>query len=98
MAAQTAADIPLFITSDNASSERRISPSWTIGHLKAKLEAVSGVPPLSQKLSLRLSGQREVAIAAADEETTQVSAFPLAPYAELHVSSLVPGPTEKKQR
>jgi len=87
MAMQTAGDIPLLITSDNSSSERRITPSWTIGQLKAKLEAVTGIPPLSQKLTLRV-GQQGIPIEAADEENTQLLGFPLAPYAELHVSLL----------
>lgn len=84
---QTAGDIPLLITSDNSSSERRITPSWTIGQLKSKLEAVTGVPPLSQKITLRVN-QQGIPIEAADEENTQLATFPLAPYAELHVSPL----------
>lgn len=85
MSMQTAGDIPLSITSENSSSERRITPSWTIGQLKAKLEAVTGIPPPSQKLTLRAPGQQNVPIEAADEENTQLAAFPLVPYAELHV-------------
>ena len=83
---QAAGDIPLQITSDNSSSERRITPSWTIGQLKAKLEPVTGIPPLSQKLTLRLGSQQSVPIEAVDEENTQLGGFPLAPYAEIHVS------------
>ena len=81
-----AGDIPLQITSDNSSSERRITPSWTIGQLKAKLEPVTGIPPLSQKLTLKLGSQQSVPIEAVDEENTQLGGFPLAPYAEIHVS------------
>lgn len=83
---QTAGDIPLQITSENSSSERRITPSWTIGQLKAKLEPVTGIPPLSQKLTLKLGSQQSVLIEAIDEETTQLGQFPLAPYATIHVS------------
>lgn len=86
MSLHTSGDIPLLITSDNSSSERRITPSWTIGQLKAKLEPVTGIPPLSQKLTLRVANQQGVPIEAADEEHTQLIGFPLAPYAELHVS------------
>ena len=82
----TTADVPLLIISDNSHSERRITPSWTIGQLKAKLEAVTGVPPLSQLLILKSKGLGSVAIEAIDEENTQIANFPLAPYAELHVS------------
>jgi len=86
MSMQTAGDIPIQITSENSGSERRITPSWTIGQLKAKLEPVTGIPPLSQKLTLRFGSQQSVPIEAADEENTQLSTFPLAPYAEIHVS------------
>ena len=86
MSMHTAGDIPLQITSDNSSSERRITPSWTIGQLKAKLEPVTGIPPLSQKLTLKLGSRQSVPLEAADEENTQLGSFPLAPYAEIHVS------------
>jgi len=90
MSMQTAGDIPLQITSENSSSERRITPSWTIGQLKAKLEPVTGIPPLSQKLTLRLGSHQSVPIEAVDEENTQLGRFPLAPYAEIHVADLRP--------
>jgi tubulin-folding cofactor B len=85
MSLQTMTDVPLLITSENSSSERRITPSWTIGQLKAKLEPVTGIPPLSQKLTLRVPGQNSLPIEAPDEENARLSGFPLAPYAELHV-------------
>lgn len=85
MSLQTVGDIILQVVSENSSSERRITPSWTIGQLKAKLEPVTGIPPLSQKITLRGVGG-DVAIQALDEENTQLVHFPLAPYAELHVS------------
>lgn len=75
MSMQTAGDIPLQITSHNASTERRITPSWTIGQLKAKLEPITGIPPLSQRLTLKLGGQQSVALEAADEENTQLGSF-----------------------
>ncbi|RFU32699.1 hypothetical protein B7463_g3652, partial [Scytalidium lignicola] len=90
MAMYAAADISLQITSENASSERRITPSWTIGQLKAKLEPITGIPPLSQKLTLKLSGQQSVPLEAADEENTQLGVFPLAPHAEILVTDLRP--------
>ena len=86
MSLQTAVDIPIQITSETAGSERRVSPSWSIGQLKSKLELVTGIPPLSQRLALKRSGQPSIPIEAVDEETTQLSNFPLAPYAEIHVS------------
>lgn len=88
MSLQTAGDIPLKISSENSgpNSERRITPSWTIGQLKAKLEPITGVPPLSQKLSLSMGGGQSIPIEAADEENTQLAIFPLAPYAEIKVN------------
>jgi hypothetical protein len=84
----TLADVPLIIVSDNASSERRITPAWSIDQLKTKLEPITGVPPSSQRLSLKTAGNQVIPIEAADEENTYLASFPLAPYAELHVRIL----------
>ena len=84
--AAAAADIPLLITSPNSSSERRITPSWSIAHLKTRLEPITGIPASSQKLTLRVGTQDGTAIVADDEEKTQLSAFPLQAYAEINVS------------
>lgn len=80
------ADVPLLVVSDNTSSERRITPSWSISHLKAKLETITGVPPSSQRLSLNVRGQQPVPIEAADEDAATLTGFPLEPYADLIVS------------
>lgn len=81
------ADVPLRVISENSASERRITPSWSITTLKAKLEPITGVPPSAQKLSLNASGGSDaIYVEAADEDNTRLSSFPLAPYAELHVS------------
>ena len=84
----TARDIPLLILSTASSSERRVTPSWSIAHLKTKLEPVTGIPPSAQKLTLRLPEQQETsAIEADDEETVQIGRWQLVPYAELKVSN-----------
>ncbi|KAF6219778.1 hypothetical protein HO133_003603 [Letharia lupina] len=89
----TARDIPVLITSSASSSERRITPSWTIAHLKTKLEPVTGIAPSSQKLTLRLPDQqREIPIEAEDEDGVEVGRWPLVPYAEIKVTSLNPNP------
>jgi hypothetical protein len=81
------ADVPLLVISEYAASERRITPSWTIFQLKSKLEPVTGIPPSCQKLSLKQSsGAEKIPVEAADEDAVRLSSFPLAPYAELHVS------------
>lgn len=86
MSLQTSADITVLVISENSSSERRINPSWTLEHLKDRLLPVTGIPPSSQRLTLRLAHvPQPIAVAAADEATTQVAAFPFQAYAELHV-------------
>ncbi|PHH69344.1 hypothetical protein CDD80_6819 [Ophiocordyceps camponoti-rufipedis] len=85
------ADVPLQVISDNAVSERRVTPSWTISQLKARLETVTGIPPSSQVLRLRpSSGAEPIPVDAADEDSIRLCSFPLAPYAELHVGDSRP--------
>lgn len=43
-------DINIFITSDLTSSERRISPQWSMAYLKQKLETITGIKPENQTL------------------------------------------------
>ncbi|KAL9097094.1 MAG: hypothetical protein Q9163_006375, partial [Psora crenata] len=77
-------DIPLCIISTATSSERRITPSWTIFQLKAKLESITGIPPSAQRLALRLPGQEgETLIEADDEHAVAIGRWPLVPYAEI---------------
>ncbi|KAF2741933.1 hypothetical protein M011DRAFT_530202 [Sporormia fimetaria CBS 119925] len=90
MALQAAADVPLLISSSNSSSERRISPSWTIAYLKTRLEPITGIPAGSQQLTLRLASRDAVPIAAADDENTQLAAYALQPYAEITVTDTRP--------
>lgn len=85
MSLQTASDIPLQITSENSRSERRISPSWTIAQLKARLEPITGIPASCQRLALRTGSGPSNPLDAANEEVTQLSSFPLHLYAEIHV-------------
>lgn len=84
------ADVPLLLVAENSSSERRITPSWSISRLKAKLEPITGIPPSSQKLSLKTPAQGTIFIEANDEDSTYLTAFPLTAYAELHVSPYDP--------
>ncbi|KAI0181368.1 CAP Gly-rich domain-containing protein [Hypoxylon sp. FL1284] len=79
------ADIPLQVISENSASERRITPSWSITQLKRKLEPVTGIPPSSQRISLKTASKETVPIEAADEDTTPLSSFPLSAYVELHI-------------
>lgn len=89
---QAAADIPLLINSPNSSSERRVSPAWTIAQFKTRLEPVTGIPASSQRLTLRVGSQElgEITPAAGnDEESTQLATFPLQALAEIYVSYFV---------
>lgn len=86
MSLHAAADVPLLISSPNASSERRINPSWTIAFFKTRLEPITGIPAGCQQLTLRVASQDAVSITADDEEQTQLGAFSLQPYAEISVS------------
>lgn len=81
----TAHDLPLLITSDNSSSERRVTPSWTIAHFKDRLEPITGVPASCQRLSIKLPGGGKQAIEALDEENTQLVNWPLQEYSEIFV-------------
>jgi len=80
------ADVPLFVISDYVSSERRITPSWSISQLKAKLEPITGIPPSCQRISLKTSSNEKIAVEAPDEDSVYLQQFPLVPYAELLVS------------
>lgn len=85
----TTHDIPMLIASATASCERRITPSWTISQLKAKLEPVTGIPVSSQQLTLVLPDHRNVVIEAKDEDAVQVSTFELIAYAKINVGQCV---------
>jgi tubulin-specific chaperone B len=88
MSFQAAADVPLLVTSSSTISERRVSPSWSIAQLKARLEHITGIPVQSQRLILRVGTQDGISIYSQDEERTQLSSFNLQPQAELHVSRI----------
>ncbi|EDN96933.1 hypothetical protein SS1G_01861 [Sclerotinia sclerotiorum 1980 UF-70] len=85
---QTAGDIPMIVKSENSGSERRITPSWSIGQLKSKLVPVTGIPSSDQKLTLWINNQQSIDIQALDEENTQLTNFPLAPHAVIHSTHL----------
>lgn len=87
MATSTSPDIPLLISSEAASSERRISPSWTISQLKGRLEPITGVPSSCQRLVLKVGSSTAQAIEAANEDSVQLSQFSLQAYAEIVVGS-----------
>lgn len=81
----TAMDIPVIINSANSSSERRINPSWTIAHLKSRLEPITGIPASSQRLLLKTASQPTQQLEATGEETQRLASWSLQPYAEIQV-------------
>lgn len=80
------ADVPVLVVSENSSAERRITPSWSISALKAKLETVTGIPPSAQRLLLKTAAEGNMPVEASDEDSTNLTAFRLTAYAELQVS------------
>ncbi|KAK1754566.1 CAP Gly-rich domain-containing protein [Echria macrotheca] len=86
----TMADVPLYVVSEYSSSERRITPAWSIAQLKKKMEPVTGIPPSCQKITLKTATNPSLPVEAADEEATQLANFPLVPYAELNITDTRP--------
>jgi tubulin-specific chaperone B len=80
------ADIPLFVVSDYSSSERRITPSWSIAQFKTKMETVTGIPPSAQRITYKTPTSERIAVEAADEDNTPLSNFPLARNGEIQAS------------
>ena len=92
MLSQSAADIPMIIRSDDVSSERRISPSWTITQFRNRLDPITGIPASSQQIVIQSGvssdSNTKIALEAQDEDSAQLSGFGLRPYGEIYVSSL----------
>ncbi|KAK3397231.1 CAP Gly-rich domain-containing protein [Sordaria brevicollis] len=84
------ADVPMYVTSEYSSSERRITPSWSIAQLKTKMEPITGIPPSSQRITLKTLTNETIPVEAADEENTYLQSYPLAPYAEFQIIDLRP--------
>lgn len=69
------ADVPVAITTPSSgkgdepllATQRRITPSWTVGFLKGKLETMTGIPPGSQRLLLKSPGKPDTWLDADDE-------------------------------
>lgn len=82
----TMADVSLIVTSPITSSERRITPSWTITTLRQKLEHVTGIPPSAQTLSLVRPGSFDPEHLVSDnEDVTTVGQFGITKDCEIRV-------------
>ncbi|KAG5518874.1 hypothetical protein PMAC_002405 [Pneumocystis sp. 'macacae'] len=67
------------IVSPERTVERYVEPSWTIAHLKERLELITGIPVEAQRLTL--SGDTEVT-----DTTTTLDTLGLVHHAKLYVS------------
>lgn len=77
-------DIAVYFTSDLTSSERRISPQWTIKYLKQRLEQITGIRPEYQTLQyypIRTSNEH---IDISDDDKT-VADYNVAAFSRVHV-------------
>ncbi|GMM36785.1 Alf1 protein [Saccharomycopsis crataegensis] len=89
-------DISVFVTSSLTSSERRISPNWTLSHFKVKLEQITGIPPANQKLLVYGSSNSpdyQLLKSIGSESSATLSQFDfLKPFVRIHVDDTNPNP------
>lgn len=85
-------DFPVFFTSDLTSSERKISPGWTLAYLKKRLEQTTGIPARFQVLQYYpdRANNEFVVLKGANEETTFLEQFGIVPYSRIHVEDSDP--------
>lgn len=84
------ADVTVVVTvagdgNNSIPSERRITPSWSINVLKGKLETMTGIPPSSQRLKLKVPGRGDIWV---DDEMRTIGEFGLVRGAELEVTTV----------
>ncbi|CAD1810481.1 Ubiquitin-like domain family protein [Candida parapsilosis] len=94
-------DINIFITSDLTSSERRISPQWTLDYFKQKLELITGVEPKNQLLQyfpnkysnefIQLS--TPTTYSKQQDQETNLDQLGLKEYSRIHVIDMDPNST-----
>ncbi|ODV85056.1 hypothetical protein CANARDRAFT_28776 [[Candida] arabinofermentans NRRL YB-2248] len=83
-------DINVYITSDLTSSERRISPNWSLSTFKNKLHQITGIPPIDQKLWLyktKDTSERSQMRSIHDDSLTQLYEFHIIPYTRIHIEN-----------
>ena len=56
---QTSSSSPSSSSSSGLATERRITPTWTVMQLKSKLETMTGIPPTSQRLRVKVPGRAD---------------------------------------
>ncbi|KAK6341102.1 hypothetical protein TWF696_009403 [Orbilia brochopaga] len=84
-------DIVILVHSENAVTERRVTPSWTIADLKSKLEPVTGIPPSAQKLSYQFPDSNGLeTIDGLNENVVRISELQWQTYTKLIVEDKRP--------
>ncbi|ANB13152.1 Alf1p [Sugiyamaella lignohabitans] len=86
-------DVSMFVTSEQTSSERRISPGWTVAQLKGKLEHITGIPPASQKIHIHGPSTKTTGLSVelSDQDENKIlSSYNLAEYGRIHVEDTRP--------
>ncbi|RKP01089.1 hypothetical protein CXG81DRAFT_26234 [Caulochytrium protostelioides] len=71
--------VTVFVTSHNASSERRFDKATTLGELKQRLEPITGIPASTIRLSLYDDNDQFVGPMAGDDDR-MLGYFPVADY------------------
>ncbi|KAF3901996.1 hypothetical protein AA313_de0200371 [Arthrobotrys entomopaga] len=84
-------DIVILVKSENAVTERRVTPTWSVSTLKMKLEPVTGIPPSAQKLSYQLPEATNItSLEELDENTVSISTLGWQIYTKLIVEDIRP--------
>lgn len=86
-------DIKVYVTSNLASSERRISPQWDFSYFKKKLEVITGIEPKYQNILYYASPSSKEYQVIADaskyseenDEQAHLSDIGIVPYSRLHI-------------
>ncbi|CAK7894848.1 tubulin-specific chaperone B [[Candida] anglica] len=85
-------DINVYVTSEFTSSERRISPQWTIEFLRTKLELITGIAPDKQIIHYYPNSKSNEYIEIWDndhnlpeEKSRELGLFNIVPYSRIHI-------------
>ena len=79
------ADIPVFVDSDDTSSERRVSPDWSVSTLKQKMWPITGIPPDYQIITFPAQSS-----ASSITDDTLLSSLSLSPYTAVKITDSRP--------
>lgn len=80
--------VTLFVTSRNASSERRFSKSLTVASLKERLEPITGVAAATMKI--QLFGPKDELLAVLEEDDRMLGFYPVQQYMRLNIIDTSP--------